>query len=226
MTARVAIAVALFIAGCGGHTAGTDGTVGDGGKTATAGSGGAAGSGGTHSTGGAPAAEAGGVPAAAAGGAQTASGGRPESACVYRTDCASPLLCRDMKCVTQCEVTRDCPSGQECVFHGNLGGCQLLGVTKCILDSDCEQPLVCLSGVCENDPACAVPAREIYHCAPRPRQPTDCASDEPVDAGDIGYPLGCDVDLPRINAASSCGPQTCTCSQFVGSGPPTWICAE
>jgi hypothetical protein len=88
--------------------------------------------------------------------------------CTYNSDCPSPLVCgRDLECRDQCASARDCVDGQLCIdgtciatsdpdyVDGGLASKTATTTTPegepCAYNSDCPDPLVCRSGLCEYD---------------------------------------------------------------------------
>jgi hypothetical protein len=65
----------------------------------------------------------------------------------------------------------------------------------------------------------------------RPYQADDCLAwvEQNFAADRVlgGYPRGCRVTLPRLDAFSRCGPQSCTCEPFPGPEGEfknDWVC--
>lgn len=90
--------------------------------------------------------------------------GRAGTQCDLNSDCAAPLICDLGACRNQCNTTRDCALGTACIFgEGGFGVCQLVEETRCALDSECPEELVCRErqcvNVCVEDRDCPAGAR-------------------------------------------------------------------
>ncbi|HJL14313.1 MAG TPA: hypothetical protein RMH99_01585 [Sandaracinaceae bacterium LLY-WYZ-13_1] len=67
-----------------------------------------------------------------------------ESTCVQDGDCPSTLVCRNERCVNECEESRDCPAGSICTEdEAGRPSCEPVGDEPCVRHSDCEAPRVC-----------------------------------------------------------------------------------
>ena len=206
---RRAFAIVLAVglaASCGGKSAGVEGGGGASGRD---------GSGGETSSGGSAARGANGGAAPGSGGAPRTGSGGAEAACRYNSDCAPPLVCAtDLQCRNQCVSARDCGPNQLCQF----------GV--------CVSPTPGAGGMPTIDAGrCAVASSPIYDCEWDPAATDGCPPAEDNGGGSGGsagaYPLGCTVQLPRLDGFSGCGPQSCTCErvpQADGSFKSSWTC--
>ena len=102
------------------------------------------------------------------------------SQCELNSDCETPLVCRIGYCRTECSTSRDCALGLDCLQDNQgLGACQLPQDTRCMLDSDCPETLVCTAGECTNECACpeGVPCRDCppgATCIERPGGARGC----------------------------------------------------
>jgi formylglycine-generating enzyme len=67
------------------------------------------------------------------------------SGCAIASDCTDPLVCAYQRCHAQCNSSKDCPPGQNCVGSAfpKLGVCLLPDETNCERNSDCPSPLIC-----------------------------------------------------------------------------------
>jgi len=64
--------------------------------------------------------------------------------CTLNSECTSPLICAFQRCHTQCEETRDCPSGLRCVEGENgRNVCLLPDETGCLSTAACQGDQIC-----------------------------------------------------------------------------------
>lgn len=82
--------------------------------------------------------------------------------CSLNSDCATPLICAFQRCHTQCQESRDCPTGQRCVKTEDpaIGVCQLpdekdcgAGKPNCRGSQTCGPDAECRDG-CTTDTDC------------------------------------------------------------------------
>ncbi|HEX2673562.1 MAG TPA: hypothetical protein VHM25_21930, partial [Polyangiaceae bacterium] len=79
-------------------------------------------------------------------GAAGAGGVSPGQPCVYNSECAEPLICRNKLCAYECIGRADCSAGLSCIDNRCTGN-----GPPCVRNSDCEDPLVCRSGQCTDE---------------------------------------------------------------------------
>ncbi|HEX5064012.1 MAG TPA: hypothetical protein VFV99_31750 [Kofleriaceae bacterium] len=80
-----------------------------------------------------------------------------------------------------------------------------------------------------DDNRCGHPDELTYDCAPVPLGTANSCSGGPTWEGvhadpDKAYPLGCVASYPFCAAYYPDEVQTCSCTDFGGSGSPTWAC--
>ncbi|HJL20400.1 MAG TPA: hypothetical protein RMH99_32330 [Sandaracinaceae bacterium LLY-WYZ-13_1] len=116
-----------------------------------------------------------------------------ETSCSLDSECPSPLVCRERRCVNECAVegsARDCPPGAVCrAVEGGLG-CVETVAEGCDADRECAPGFFCASdGRCR--PQC-VTDRDCF-------RDTACRAGRCVPAGDggTGPDAGADGGVPR-----------------------------
>jgi hypothetical protein len=68
---------------------------------------------------------------------------KPGTMCTLNSECNNPLSCTFGKCHQACVDARDCPGGQRCIKAPNGNACLLAEEERCVMNSDCKDPLVC-----------------------------------------------------------------------------------
>jgi hypothetical protein len=101
------------------------------------------------------------------------------SPCVYVSDCAAALLCRDRSCLSECKADRDCAAGKVCSEARCVDDGQLPLACSYSSECDTERGERCLAGSC------------LCMCA----EDRDCPGGQACDG------CGCEVDP---NAPESC----------------------
>jgi alpha-tubulin suppressor-like RCC1 family protein len=124
-----------------------------------------------------------------------------EKGCALDSECPDPLVCRQTECTNVCEADRDCPPGAICDVDPDTGdrGCRDPAGDECVLNSDCEAPLICAVDQqcreqCVGDRDCrdgtfCNTTRSPRTCDLPEVPPMDAGADAPVDAtpgGDAG----------------------------------------
>lgn len=83
------------------------------------------------------------------------------AACEVNSDCPADLVCRQGRCRTECNESRDCAFPLECMADGlpEAGGCRVLEDGICRTSADCAGELACL------DDHCVQPCTDHSECS-------------------------------------------------------------
>lgn len=133
-----------------------------------------------------------------------------ERNCHLPTDCPTPLVCRDNRCVNECVEDRDCLGGARCTEIDGGGVCIDASSTPCVTDAECqlEEPgTFCLAGRCRLQCFTDRDCRRNWRCDvqsaicfdPFAIDAGPDAGSSPRDAGDLD---GAGLDAPLIADAS------------------------
>ena len=73
------------------------------------------------------------------------------SGCTRTSDCATPYVCVDGRCGSECTSARDCGVDRRCVRILDIGRCLIESITQCDASTPCElSSLVCRDERCYN----------------------------------------------------------------------------
>ena len=155
--------------------------------------------------------------------------------CELSSDCDAPLVCRLERCRKECLTSRDCALGLRClVANDGLGVCQLPEEATCDLDSDCIDPLVCISEGCTNECAserdCVPGASCIEGRCVEPvpdlcLYPSDCPF--PLVCGDnrlCQVECATDLDCRRLGDTHACFPHATCGTEAIGDEDGLCMC--
>jgi hypothetical protein len=137
------------------------------------------------------------------------------TSCTRASDCASPLVCANGRCRSECAETRDCPPGSECIPIASGSAACTLAEERCVADTDCTAPLVCgndgtCRAACLTDADCTADGRcvlagRLVCVAPQMHGPPACtgATNTGFAAGTMGWCIETSSGLDAASVVTS-----------------------